>query len=125
MPQQPQPQLVPRQVQQPEQPLVQQEPERLRELQDVFQREAERFQVLPLDDRVTERENPDVAGRLEHAAGPAAQRQHAVVLRQVKRGQRAQRRRVRRRRVVRRAELRVVRRAPPVLFLLPMWCSCV
>ncbi len=45
--------------------LAEKEPERLRELQDVFQREAERYQVLPLDDRVTERENPDVAGRLD------------------------------------------------------------
>ncbi|MBZ5737742.1 sulfatase-like hydrolase/transferase [Nocardioides mangrovi] len=40
-------------------------PERLRELQELFLREAERYQVLPLDDRVTERENPDVAGRLD------------------------------------------------------------
>ncbi len=40
-------------------------PEKLHELQEIFQREAERFHVLPLDDRVTERENPEVAGRLD------------------------------------------------------------
>jgi arylsulfatase A-like enzyme len=40
-------------------------PERLRELQGVFDREAEKHHVLPLDDRVTERENPEVAGRLD------------------------------------------------------------
>ena len=45
--------------------LAAEHPERLRELQEVFQREAERFNVLPLDDRVTERENPEVAGRLD------------------------------------------------------------
>jgi arylsulfatase len=41
------------------------EPERLAELQRLFQSEAERYQVLPLDDRVTERENPQIAGRLD------------------------------------------------------------
>lgn len=40
-------------------------PEKLRELKALFLQEAERFNVLPLDDRVTERENPDVAGRLD------------------------------------------------------------
>ena len=40
-------------------------PREAAELQAIFQREAERFHVLPLDDRVTERENPDVAGRLD------------------------------------------------------------
>lgn len=40
-------------------------PDKLRELKELFQQEAERFHVLPLDDRVTERENPDVAGRLD------------------------------------------------------------
>jgi arylsulfatase len=45
--------------------LAAEQPEKLRELQAIFQREAERFHVLPLDDRVTERENPDVAGRLD------------------------------------------------------------
>ena len=42
-----------------------QEPEKLAELQRLFQSEAERYQVLPLDDRVTERENPRIAGRLD------------------------------------------------------------
>ena len=42
-----------------------QHPERLRELQELFLREAEKHHVLPLDDRVTERENPEVAGRLD------------------------------------------------------------
>jgi hypothetical protein len=40
-------------------------PERLRELQDLFIAEADRYHVFPLDDRVTERENPVVAGRLD------------------------------------------------------------
>jgi arylsulfatase len=45
--------------------LAAQQPERLRELQKVFDHEAHRYHVLPLDDRVTERENPEVAGRLD------------------------------------------------------------
>ena len=45
--------------------LAAEHPERLRELQEVFLREAEKHHVLPLDDRVTERENPEVAGRLD------------------------------------------------------------
>jgi arylsulfatase len=40
-------------------------PDRVRELRQIFDREAEKHHVLPLDDRVTERENPDVAGRLD------------------------------------------------------------
>ena len=44
-------------------------PGRLGELQEVFDREAEKHHVLPLDDRVTERENPEVAGRLDLHAG--------------------------------------------------------
>ena len=40
-------------------------PEKLRELWEVFVVEASRHQVFPLDDRVTERENPAVAGRLD------------------------------------------------------------
>ncbi|HWD05253.1 MAG TPA: arylsulfatase [Amycolatopsis sp.] len=39
--------------------------EKLRELQDLFLVEAARHQVFPLDDRVTERENPVLAGRLD------------------------------------------------------------
>ena len=45
--------------------LADRHPDRLRELQGVFDREAEKHHVFPLDDRVTERENPDVAGRLD------------------------------------------------------------
>jgi arylsulfatase len=41
------------------------EPERLRDMQEVFDREAEKHHVFPLDGRVTERENPEVAGRLD------------------------------------------------------------
>ena len=48
-------------------------PSELRELQELFQREAERFNVLPLDDRVTERENPEVAGRLDLHLGRTTQ----------------------------------------------------
>jgi arylsulfatase len=42
-----------------------QHPERLARLQAVFDEEAVRHQVLPLDDRVTERENPEIAGRVD------------------------------------------------------------
>lgn len=42
-----------------------QHPDKLRQLQELFLQEAARYHVLPLDDRVTERENPDVAGRLD------------------------------------------------------------
>jgi arylsulfatase len=41
------------------------EPARLVALQELFVIEAARHQVFPLDDRVTERENPAVAGRLD------------------------------------------------------------
>jgi len=40
-------------------------PDRMRALWEVFVVEASRHQVFPLDDRVTERENPAVAGRLD------------------------------------------------------------
>ncbi|MGH3357730.1 MAG: hypothetical protein ACRDO7_02925, partial [Nocardioidaceae bacterium] len=40
-------------------------PEKLRELQELFVAEAMRYHVFPLDDRVTERENPEIAGRLD------------------------------------------------------------
>ena len=40
-------------------------PERLAFLQELFLGEAAKYQVLPLDDRVTERENPTIAGRLD------------------------------------------------------------
>ncbi len=45
--------------------LAAEQPERLRQLQEVFDQEAEKHHVLPLDDRVTERENPEVAGRVD------------------------------------------------------------
>lgn len=45
--------------------LADSEPERLRALRAVFDREAAKHHVLPLDGRVTERENPVVAGRLD------------------------------------------------------------
>ncbi len=41
------------------------QPDKLAELQQLFDVEAGRYQVYPLDDRVTERENPAVAGRLD------------------------------------------------------------
>lgn len=49
--------------------LAQQHPEELRRLQDLFLVEAAKHQVLPLDDRVTERENPAVAGRVDLLGG--------------------------------------------------------
>jgi arylsulfatase len=53
--------------------LADQHPDRLRELQEIFQREAEKHHVFPLDDRVTERENPEVAGRLDLHLGRTTQ----------------------------------------------------
>ncbi len=44
-------------------------PDKLEELKEVFVREAGRYQVFPLDDRVTERENPFLAGRIDLLAG--------------------------------------------------------
>ncbi|MFL6178006.1 MAG: arylsulfatase, partial [Ornithinibacter sp.] len=44
-------------------------PELLASLRALFDAEAEKHQVLPLDDRVTERENPELAGRLDLHAG--------------------------------------------------------
>ncbi|MFC7407045.1 sulfatase-like hydrolase/transferase [Georgenia alba] len=49
--------------------LAQSRPERLAQLRDLFEREAERHHVLPLDDRVTERENPQIAGRFDPNEG--------------------------------------------------------
>jgi arylsulfatase len=40
-------------------------PEQLRRLRELFVIEASHYQVFPLDDRVTERENPAIAGRLD------------------------------------------------------------
>jgi arylsulfatase len=43
--------------------LAAENPKKLKELQDVFMREAERNHVLPIDDRRSERFNPALAGR--------------------------------------------------------------
>ncbi|GAA0531893.1 arylsulfatase [Saccharopolyspora subtropica] len=45
--------------------LAAEHPEKLRELQQLFLIEAAKHNVLPLDDRMTERENPLEAGRLD------------------------------------------------------------
>ncbi|WNZ11704.1 arylsulfatase [Streptomyces sp. 11x1] len=45
--------------------LAAEHPQKLRRLQDLFLIEAAKYQVFPLDDRVTERENPAVAGRID------------------------------------------------------------
>lgn len=44
-------------------------PDKLRELQELFVAEAGKHQVFPLDDRVTERENPMTAGRRDLLEG--------------------------------------------------------
>ena len=38
-------------------------PEKLKEMQALFMREAEKYHVLPIDDRTVERVNPALAGR--------------------------------------------------------------
>lgn len=45
--------------------VAEQYPQKLAELRELFTTEVERYQVLPLDDRVTERENPQLAGRID------------------------------------------------------------
>jgi arylsulfatase A-like enzyme len=49
--------------------LAGEQPGKLRELQELFVAEARKYRVFPLDDRVTERENPQVAGRQDLLAG--------------------------------------------------------
>jgi arylsulfatase len=49
--------------------LAQEQPDRLHELQRLWLIEAVRHNVLPLDDRVVERVNPDIAGRPELIRG--------------------------------------------------------
>lgn len=44
-------------------------PDKLKELQDLFMKEAEKYHVLPIDDRTVERINPSVAGRPDLMAG--------------------------------------------------------
>jgi arylsulfatase len=52
-------------------------PDKLAELQELFRVEAEKYHVFPLDDRVTERENPEVAGRVDLLAGRTSLTYHA------------------------------------------------
>jgi arylsulfatase len=49
--------------------LAQKDPAKLKELQDVFMKEAERNNVLPIDDRRSERFNPAIAGRPDLLGG--------------------------------------------------------
>jgi len=49
--------------------LADQYPERLKELKTLFDKDAERFNVYPIDDRVIERTNPAIAGRPDVMAG--------------------------------------------------------
>src|SRR5205807_6126219 len=44
-------------------------PEKLKELQDLFLKEAIKYHVLPLDDRTLERLNPALVGRPDLMAG--------------------------------------------------------
>ena len=44
-------------------------PAKLKELQDLFMKEAERYRVLPIDDRSLERLDPNLAGRPDLMAG--------------------------------------------------------
>lgn len=63
--------------------LASEQPEKLRELQELFLIEAAKYSVLPLDDRAAERANPDLAGRPHLVRGtrqllyPSAGRLHA------------------------------------------------
>jgi arylsulfatase A-like enzyme len=52
--------------------LAEKYPDKLRELQQLFLIEASKYNVFPLDDRVTERENPEVAGRIDLFSGRAS-----------------------------------------------------
>jgi arylsulfatase A-like enzyme len=49
--------------------LAAQNPQKLKELQDLFLKEAVKYHVLPLDDRGAERLNPEFAGRPDLAQG--------------------------------------------------------
>ncbi|MFY4730439.1 arylsulfatase [Nitrospira sp. BLG_2] len=44
-------------------------PDKLKELQDLFMKEAERYRVLPIDDRTLERFDPAIAGRPDLMGG--------------------------------------------------------
>ncbi len=52
-------------------------PEKLKEMQALFLREATAYNVLPLDDRVLERMNPTLAGRPDLLAGRTSQTVYA------------------------------------------------
>jgi len=49
--------------------LAAQNPAKLKEMQDLFLKEAVKYQVLPIDDRSIERTNPQLAGRPDLMAG--------------------------------------------------------
>ncbi|MCK4990130.1 MAG: sulfatase-like hydrolase/transferase, partial [Bacteroidales bacterium] len=49
-------------------------PEKLKELQDLFLAEAEKYNVLPIDDRTAERFNSELAGRPDLMAGRTSMR---------------------------------------------------
>ncbi|MDF2979861.1 MAG: arylsulfatase [Actinomycetospora sp.] len=49
--------------------LAAEHPAQLAALQELFLMEAAKYRVFPLDDRVTERENPQIAGRLDLLGG--------------------------------------------------------
>jgi arylsulfatase len=49
--------------------LAKKNPEKLKELQDLFMKEAERNHVLPIDDRRSERFDPQIAGRPDLMGG--------------------------------------------------------
>jgi len=49
--------------------LSEENPEKLKELQDLFMSEAEKYNVLPIDDRTVERINAAIAGRPDLMAG--------------------------------------------------------
>ena len=49
--------------------LAGEQPEKLKELQALFMKEAEKYHVLPIDDRTVERVNPAIAGRPDLLGG--------------------------------------------------------
>jgi arylsulfatase A-like enzyme len=49
--------------------LASQQPAKLKEMQDLFMKEAEKYHVLPIDDRTIERMNPELAGRPDLLGG--------------------------------------------------------
>ncbi len=49
--------------------LSEEHPEKLKELQDLFMKEGEKYHVLPVDDRVMERFNAENVGRPDMMEG--------------------------------------------------------